>query len=218
MEFEYEPYHIGSKIKFYVPKESLILKLQDHYEKNYMDFQVVPIVFNRDSVLAPVITLLSNDEDKVFIQLNLSGNALNVIGAKPDKVYNSFENMLNSLTEVGFDLNSTFSFYEIISNIILFLDNNIKPKTIFENITTQKFSQLNDISNIMVNHIKLSNQFTLGEDVERFEMEIYPNLTNPERSIKLRILNRYIDYRKIKKFHYNMEDFIDEIYRKLVGE
>ncbi len=218
MKIEYEPYHIGSKIKFYVDKITLISKLQNYYNGKFEDYEVNPNPFNRESFLIPTITILSNDIDKIFIQVNLSGNALNIIGNEPKTVYKAFETLLESLREVGYDLKSTFSFYEIITNIILTLEIEINPKDIFKKITLPKFTQIHNISDIMVNQIKFSNRFTLAESEERFEMEIYPNLTNPEHSIRLRILNRKLDPDKIKEVHNNIEDFIKDFYQKLLKD
>ena len=119
MKFEYEPYHIGSKIKFYVDKANLISKLQNFYREKMSEYEINPNVFSRENILAPTITVMANDIDNVFIQFNLSGNALNVIGNEPNNVYNSYETLINTLPEIGYDLKSTFSFYEIITNIRL---------------------------------------------------------------------------------------------------
>ncbi len=98
------------------------------------------------------------------------------------------------------------------------LENNIKRKEIFKKITPPKFTQIHNISDIMVNQIKFYNHFTLAESEERFEMEIYPNLTNPEHSIRLRILNRKVHHDKIKEVHKNNEDFIKDFYQKLLKD
>jgi len=218
MNFEYEPYHIGSKFKFYVDKAKLVSKLQNYYEEEIEEYEVNPNVFNTGSLISPVMTVLVKEADKVFIQLNLLTNALNVIGNEPTKVYDSFKILIEALPNVGYDLKSTFSFYEIISSIILNLEKEINPKKIFEKFTTSKFTSIYNISDITVSHIKFSNQFILEEGGERFELEIYPNLTNPEHSIILKILSRKHELSGIKEFHQNIDNLINDFYQKLIEE
>jgi len=114
----YEPYHIGSKIASYVNNRSLATKIYEHFEKkeeNNIDLNEE--IFSRESLLSPVVNILTKKKEKVAIQLNLAANALNVVGNKPNDVYELSQELVKALPELGFELISTFLYYEIITNI-----------------------------------------------------------------------------------------------------
>lgn len=212
----YEPFHIGSKIRYYVDLGHLIAKLYDHFEENPKEnFETNENILSRDKFFSPLFNILTNKKEKMTIQLSYTANALNVIGNKPENVIDLFLDLMDILPSLGFELESTFSFYEIITNIILFIDG-ITPSEIFENLTSKKLSEINYIPDLNINFLRFTDKFNPMEDEERFQLELVPNRTNPNKSIILRILNRSLDYNKLKKFQENLENIIKEVYNKLV--
>ncbi len=213
----YEPFHVGSKFRYYV--DNLILaKLYEYYEKNKKkDFELNSDILSGDKYISPILNIITNKKEKLTIQLNLSANALNFIGNEPEMVIELFTELLDKLPELGFELKSTFSFYEIITNIIIKLEEqDKKPSEIFEKFSSLALTELNHIPDLGINYIRFSNKLVQMDDDERFNLEVSPNRTSPDKRIILKILNRSNDYKKIIEFQKNLEESIKEIFNKLV--
>ena len=218
MEIEsYEPFHVGSKFRYYV--DNLILaKLYEYYEKNKKkDFELNSDILSGDKYISPILNIITNKKEKLTIQLNLSANALNFVGNEPEMVIELFNDLLDNLPELGFELKSTFSFYEIITNVIVKLEEqDKKPSEIFEKFSSNTLTGLNHIPDLGINYIRFSNKLVQMDDDERFNLEVSPNRTSPDKRIILKILNRSNDYNKIIEFQKNLEGTIKEIFNKLV--
>jgi len=218
MEIEsYEPFHVGSKFRYYV--DNLILaKLYEYYEKNKKkDFELNSDILSGDKYISPILNIITNKKEKLTIQLNLSSNALNFVGNEPEMVIELFNDLLDNLPELGFELKSTFSFYEILTNVIVKLEEqDKKPSEIFEKFSSNTLTKLNHIPDLGINYIRFSNKLVQVDDDERFNLEVSPNRTSPDKRIILKILNRSNDYNKIIEFQKNLEGTIKEIFNKLV--
>ncbi|MFX1339952.1 MAG: hypothetical protein ACFFDK_15175, partial [Promethearchaeota archaeon] len=119
----YEPFHIGSKFIYYVDKAHLLAKLYEYYVTNKdKGFELYSDIPRGDQPFLPILNILSNPKEKLTLQMNLTANALNVIGNDPKKVVEFFIKLMRNLPDLGFELDSTFTFYEILTNIILLLD------------------------------------------------------------------------------------------------
>ena len=214
----YEPFHIGSKFIYYVDKGYVIGKLYDYYERNKKTgFNLNKDVLKGDKLLSPFLDIITNPEEKLLIQMNLSANALNVIGDKPEKVINLFIELMGILPDLGFELDSTFTFYEILTNIILLLEPEDKrPNEIFHKFSSNLFTKLDDIPDLKVNHIKFSSELIPKENDERFNLEIFPNQTSPDKRIILKILKRVKDYNELIPFQKRLEKLIKNIYAQMV--
>ena len=66
----YEPYHIGSKLIYYVVPQRLISKLQDYFEKNETGYIINKEAISKDSLISPVVVILKNEQNNVEIQIN----------------------------------------------------------------------------------------------------------------------------------------------------
>lgn len=218
MEIEsYEPFHIGSKFRYYV--DNLILaKLYEYYEKNKKkDFELNSDILSGDKYISPIINIITNKKEKLTIQLNLSANALNYIGNEPERVVELFMELLEKLPELGFELKATFSFYEILTNVIIKLEEqDKKPNEIFEKFSSNILTDLKNVPDLGINYIRFTNKLVQVDDDERFNLEVSPNRTSPDKRIILKILNRSNDYKKIIEFQKNLEESIKEIFNKLV--
>ncbi len=214
----YEPFHIGSKLIYYVDKGQLISKLYDHYEDNKMSgYKLNQDVLKGDRIFSPLIDIMTNPEEKLTLQMNLSANALNVIGNDSEKVINLFIELMKILPDLGFEIDSTFTFYEILTNVILLLEPEDKrPNEIFAKFSSNLFTNLEDIPGLKVNHIRFSSEFIPKENDERFNLEMYPNQTSPDKRIILRVLNRVKDYNKLIPFQEKLVTLINNIYNQMV--
>lgn len=216
----YEPFHIGSKLRYYVDPNHILAKLYNKFEEmNLSNFILNPDVLSGDKLISPFLTIITNPEEKLTIQLNLSANALNVIGDEPKKVVELFLKLLNQLPGLGFELDSTFSFFEIITSIILNLEDEvIKPQELFENFSIKIPQISKETPELIVSFIRFSDTLVHKEDDNRVIVEIIPNRTSPNKRIILKIQNRTRDYSKLIKFQKKLEDYIELIFKNLVDK
>lgn len=214
----YEPFHIGSKFKYYVDKGHLLAKLYDYYEANMEEgFELNPNILKGDGSFTPVLNIITNPKEKITIQMNLSSNALNVIGNDTKKTVDLFIKLMKSLPDLGFEINSTFSFYEIITNVILLLETEVEsPNEIFGKFSSNIFDNIEDLPNLKVNHIRFSDEMISKETEERFNLEILPNRTSPKKRIIFKILKRVKNYELLFQFQEKLEVLIKSIFEQLV--
>ncbi len=214
----YEPFHIGSKLIYYVDKGQLISKLYDHYKDNEMSgFILNQDLLKGDKVFSPLIYIITSPEEKLTLQMNLSANALNIIGNDPESVIKVLIKLMKKLPDLGFELESTFTYYEILTNIILLLEPEDKrPDEIFAKFSSNLFTNLEEIPDLKVNHIRFSNELISKENDERFSLEIYPNQTSPDKRIILRVLKRVKDHNELISFQKMLVDLIKNIYNQMV--
>lgn len=214
----YEPFHIGSKFIYYVDKAHLLGKLYEYYENNMEEgFKLNADVLKGDQSFLPIFNIITNPKEKLTLQMNLSSNALNVIGNDPNKVVAFFIKLMNNLPELGFELDSTFKFYEIITNIILLLEAEDKSSgEIFNKFSSNLFENLEIIPSLKVNHIRFSDELVSKENDEIFNLEILPNRTSPNKRIILKILKRSKNYNELTQFQKELDNLIKNIYEQLV--
>ena len=217
----YEPYHIGSKILYYADKQVLISRILEYYKKKNEDFEedkykIRNNVVYREALLESILTILIDDIDDLIVQLNLPSNALNVIGNNPKKVHKFFNELSDFLPNVGFNLESTFSFFEVITNIVVLLEEDINPKNIFQDFINPNYSQIYKSKDLFINFVRYSTEFTPQESGERFQIEFKPHLTSPNNRIMIKILNRSKNIEDIKNFENNLEDIIKDISTKFM--
>jgi hypothetical protein len=216
----YEPFHIGSKIIYYVDRRILINKIYNYYEEKNKEenniFDLNKEIVEREVVISPKINIVTNKENKTNVQMNYVSDALNVTGTEPPYVYEIFEDLMGKLPSLGFELESTFAYYEVISSVILLIEKDAKD--IFDKFSPNLFSEIDYIPEIRVNYIKFSDSFIEGANQERFQLEVLPNRTSPTKRLILRILNRFFKLEEVKPFIDNFNNLINDIYHKLGDE
>ena len=225
MRYElYEPFHIGSKFQSHVRNRDILRALYYYYNEEIdEDLELNEDIINKNVIMSPFLNILTKKkkedlkkQENLKIQLNLSINALNVIGDIPENVSNLFQEMLKRLPELGFELESTFSFYEIIMKYVIILEEYAKkPKDIFNRFLVEKFLNLKNVPNLNISHIRFSEELVAKED-DLFNLEILPNQTSPNTRMYLNILKRSKDSKAIIKFQDNYEESIKEICKRLV--
>jgi len=214
----YEPFHIGSKLMYYVDKGHLLAKLYEYYEANIEEgFELNPNILKGVGSFTPVLNIITNPKEKITIQMNLSSNALNVIGNDTKKTVELFIKLMRSLPDLGFEIGSTFSFYEIITNVILLLETEAEsPNEIFGKFSSNIFDNIEVLPNLKVNYIRFSDEMISKETEERFNLEILPNRTSPKKRIIFKILKRVKNYELLIQFQEKLEVIIKKIFEQLV--
>ena len=213
----YEPYHIGSKIASIVNIRSLATKIFEYFEQMDSDeYEINYEIFGRESILNPIINILTKIKEKTSVQLNLPVAALNVVGNKPSHVYELSKELVEILPDLGFELDSTFLFYEIITNIHFKV--NKEPINLFKKFSCDKFSEIEGMPEMHVNYIKFSDVFVPKEDDERFQIEFVPNPTSPSKRIILKMLWRFKNYSDLENFHKDLNELIENIFNKLIED
>lgn len=223
MRYElYEPFHIGSKFQLHVRNMDILRAFYYYYNEEINDdFNLNEDIINKNIVMSPFLNILTKKknhkkQENLKMQLNLSINALNIIGDISVNVSNLFQEMLILLPKLGFELESTFSFYEIIiKNVIILENNDKKPNEIFNKFLVEKFQNIKNVPNLNISHIRFSEELVAKEN-ELFNLEILPNRTSPNTRFYLNILKRSRDSKEIIKFQETYEESIKEICKRLV--
>jgi len=209
----YEPYHIGSKLIYYVAPQRLINKLQDYFEKNEKGYIINKEAISKDSLISPIVVILKNEENNVEVQVNYSAPALNCIGSIPEDVFGLSQNIMKILPEVGYDLESTFLFYEIIANVVLIVKT--PAEEILKKFSTLTISEELKIPMLNVTQIRFSDKFVPKQDEEFFEISLFPHRTSPKNRIILRIVKRFTKFEDLLAFNNNRNKLILDIYKNL---
>lgn len=195
MEIEsYEPYHIGIKLNPATNLDSLKSKLKEKLNATgYYETEKTPSGQQQTIFGLPFETLGTKND--VRVELNYLAQALNVIGTKPVSVSEVFTEITSILPGIGFELDKTSLFYEIVSSIVIKSDDkpaDLLNKSVNLNIGTLS---LNDLD-LNIIGVKVG-----CEDIEKgktFVLSIEPNVTSPSNRfmVKLRYLSRDIEIAK----------------------
>jgi len=211
----YEPYHIGLKLYNYVDRGLLTVKIYKHFEtKPEEKYELNDEIISGIKSVSPIITIVTDLDSKTIIQMNFAIGALNIVGSDPKSVYELFIDLFKALPELGFELESTFSFFEIISHIILKVEE--KPQDIFKKFVSIDFSKEIGIPDINVNFVRFSNLLSPREEDTIFQLEVIPNPTSPNTRLILRIVYRIRDIEAFKSFHIEFDKTIKGIYKKII--
>ena len=144
--------------------------------------------------------------------MNVSGNNLR----EPDLVVTLFRNLLKNLSVIGFELESIFSFYEIIANAIILLEADLKPLEVFQKFSPQILKTIKPMENLQLKIIKFSNELVSKNIEDLISLEISPNRASPHSRMTFRIIYRNNNSEEIIKFQENIRSLIEEIFNKLV--
>ncbi len=222
----FEPFHIGSKFKSHVRNVDILRAFYKHFSENidqdFEDFELNEDILTKEVLMSPFLTIITKKkkenqkQENLKIQLNLSTNALNVIGDIPANVFDLFKKMSNLLPTLGFELESTFLFYEVINkNVIILNKDDKKPIDIFKRISEKRFQNIENVPDLNVSYIRFSKELVTKEN-ELFNIEILPNHTSPDTRLFLNILKRTEDHQDLINFQEIYESALNEICKRLV--
>lgn len=194
----FEPYHIGIKIRPAFDPASIrkfreILGIKESYE-------VIP---ESPYLGIPIIEVAK--KETTIIQLNIEGNAVNSIGSNPNEVIEVSKEILDFLSESGFDMDSSVSFYEIIAAISIKTDKN-PLETLTSNVKFET-SQFNEFDASITGY-KISST-DIKDENELFEMLIEPKAVSPKSRYFVKIFMRTRDFEKIIEFNERIEEFVN---------
>jgi hypothetical protein len=216
----YEPFHIGSRCQYYVKKTRLVRKIINYYEKKSKSeeekkYKLDKEIIRTGTATNPIANLVEDLEKGTSIQLNIPVNALNVVGDNPEKVFESFQELFSKLPEFGFELDSTFIFHEIISNVVVKIDKD--PKKIFQELTPNNFKNIEGVPQLSINSLNLSDRFIPKVNEEKFEIKILPHETSPKKRIIIRVLMRTERLELIEDYYNKFPLVLNNIYNKFAG-
>lgn len=203
----YEPYHIGIKLKPYVDLDILREKIMTPLkEKGY---KLTKIKTEMDLGPMGIITSaeIIGTKSEVNIQLNFPSKALNSIGTDPKKVLVVFEDVLESLSSIGYDIEETISFFEIMSNIIVEpKDNPIKILANSLKVTSKTLKSLG--YSLPVCGIRLYEKKNEDNFIQTI---IEPNPINPKKTFSLKLTYRSTNKEELKSIHENIERIVMDV-------
>lgn len=213
----FDPFHIGSKIRYINESQNILAKLFKFYEKEApKDFELQK---GPQMPLSPTINILSHKSENLTMHLNYTSDALNISGRslkKTDLVVSLFRELLKDLENIGFELKSTFSFYEIIANATILLENDLKPLDVIQKFSPQIFNPIEPIQDLELSTIKFSNELTIKRTEDLVSLQITPNRMSPHTRMTFRLIYRSDKSEDIIKFQENIMSLIEQIFIKLV--
>lgn len=212
MEIEsYEPYHIGTKLNPNVDLDILRNKMESVLKEK--EYEIV----KRPKIELPIKIGLPTEvlgvKKDVRVELNFDAHALNVIGGKPDDVLEIFNEIIPSLSNLGYELEATALFYEIVTNLIIRLDRN--PREIlneFSKVNLEPFREVGDI-----NVIAMRVGTWISKEHELMTLTIEPSPLSPSNRFVLRIRFQSKEKEKIESFHTKLNDRVIQVIRSLGG-
>ncbi len=209
----YEPYHIGSKLFHYVNLPKLVRKIQDYIEENKKLFEVNRNAFSKDAILSPNVKITNKVESDLSVHLNLTASALNVASNNPKEVIELSQEIMNILPELGFDLDSTFVFYEVVINVIFRTKSD--SINIFKNISNVNILEGSDYPEMITNQIRFSDKQISKENEDLIEITLSTYKTSPRNRIILRFIQRVFNYNDLKYLNENYEKVLLKIYKNI---
>ena len=203
MEIEsFEPYHIGIKLRPPIDP-AIITKLISTLQK--MDFETI----QQAPYGIPLIEIAR--KKNTVVQINLDANAVNAIGINPNDVMSIHEELIKSFDAINIDLESSVSFYELISVISIKTHQN--PQKVLENnikFDLSLFSKYDaSISGIKISKSKIENENEL------FEIYTEPKSLSPRERYYMRIFLKSSNFDEIKDLNDNIKEFVEEYIQNL---
>lgn len=169
----FEPYHIGMKLIPDINLNILMDKIKNVLgQKEYEVTKELKIEKYSIKINSP--TEILGTKNDVTVELNFAAQALNVIGNNPSNVFKIFEEVQDFLPTIGYEINASALFYEILSTIIIKTDKN--PIELLNKSTRLDCTAFEEINHLGVIGLKIGSMET---DTNLFNLIIEPNKTSP---------------------------------------
>lgn len=199
----YEPYHIGNKLNPATNFDGLKTKLKEKLKTiGYSVTEKTPT--GQQIFLDLPIETLGTKND-VRVELNHLAQALNVVGTKPESVTEIFTEITSILPDIGYELDKTSLFYEIVASIVIKSDD--KPTDILNRSVNLNIGTLS-LNDLDMNIISMKFG---GENIEKgksFVLSIEPNVTSPSSRFLVKLQYRSRDMGIVKSFHSDLDSKI----------
>jgi len=203
----FEPYHIGTKLIPDIDLNIFLEKITKVIEQNEYEVPKEPIS-NIQIIGSP--TKIIGVKNDVRIELNFAAQALNVIGRNPSDVFDIFEEVQDLLPSIGYEIDATVLFYEIISTIIIKTDKD--PVELLKKSTRLDFTAFEDIYDLGVIGLRISN---MEKNNILFNLIIEPNKTSPNSRFSVQLQFRSKEKEKIQFINNELENKILSIIQSL---
>ena len=192
----YELYHIGSKLNPATDFNTLKSKLKEKFAATGYSVINEPPIENLFLPKNPVEVIAT--KDTVRVEHNILAQALNVIGTNVDNVQELFNDLINELMDLEYEIDDLIIFYEIIATVIIKVDE--RPIDILNrslSLDTSSFP-VKDIPDWDIYGIKVRGTNNLKNAF--FNAFIEPNPTNPNSRFKLKLQYRSREKENIQEF------------------
>ena len=210
---EIEPYdlcHIGIKFKSIVDLNMLKEKIEKILPEHGYESVDKAFVDAEKRVITGVIGAKGNTN----VELNYVANALNTVGKEPVTVLTIFKEVTQCLPDIGYDLEATVLFYEILANMNI--KSNRNPGDILTKSSRIDLSPLEGIKDIGVTGVLISNK-ERAQEYELFSLIIEPNPTSPRNRLAIRLQYRSRDTEDITSFQESIDNRISKIIQSIEG-
>lgn len=200
----YELYHIGNKLNPAINFE----KFKDDLETSLKDcgFSITKEdSFNRINVPSEVICT----KNSVKVELNYERQALNLIGTNPSEVTSIFEEIISTLPDMDYEIDSTIVFFEVIAGILL--KSSGKPLEKIGALISLNTKLFTDDDIPEVNTIGIRIGGNEPSDKAFITLTIEPNPVNPNLKTAVKIQYR-AEKQNIIEFHRKLDGKIMKLF------
>lgn len=209
----YEPYHIGNKLNPAMNFDSMKSKLRDCLkEAGYSLTDDTPqpgqqIILNMGNEI-----LGTKDDSRV--ELNHTAQALNVIGTNPSNVSDVFSEITSILEDIGYEIDKTILFFEIISSITVKSDG--KPIELLNNTikSNLKSFPVSDVQDLNVVGVRIGGESS-SED-SSFVLTVEPSVTSPSSRFVVKLQYRTHKKENVSNFHKDLNNNVTDFINRLV--
>lgn len=212
MEIEsYELYHIGTKLNPNVNLDVLKNKMESALKEK--EYEIV----EKPKIELPIkiglsIEVLGIKKD-VKVELNFDAHALNVVGRKPDDVFEIFNEIIPSLSSLGYELEATVLFYEIVTNLIIKSERN--PREILNKSSKVNLEPWREVGDINVIGMRVGTW--ISKEHELMSLIIEPSPVSPSNRFVLKLRFQSKEKEKIGSFHTKLNDRVMQVIQSLGG-
>ena len=206
----YDIYHIGTKLNSSVDierlRQVLIAELpKKKYflqpRKNILEGLTLPLL-NPTEIIAT--------KESVKIEINYPLNALNVIGENPQKVYQSFEEVISILETIKeYELSRVITLYEILARAVI--PTTKKPLDMLKDHVTVKLDCFDAVGGGQVYGLTIRGPGLTPEDgVLQLTLEPHPN--SPNKNFLLQVLRQVKNIDEIKSFPETIKNSLQKLF------
>jgi len=209
----YEPYHIGIKLQSHISLETLGGKLRKTFKEKGFDIperavteMTLPILPSREVL---------GVKDGVRVEFNVPVQALNTIGAEPEKVMNVFKDLISILSSLEYDLGASIAFYEIVASINIKTEKH--PREAINKSIKADLGAFAEYGEIVKDSFRIVN-VAPTEKQGQINMTVEPSPSSPNTKYLIRLLYRVLEIEQIENFHQKLAERLIEVIESLESE
>lgn len=164
--------------------------------------------------VAPLAQVLGN-KDNVRVWFNIPALALNSTGQDPDKVIQVFKEIIKGMEELGYDLEASIVFYEVLVTVIV--KSSARPTDKINKAMKINLSSLQKLGTVVVDSFRIVNE-NPNDETGVLNLVVEPNPSNPEKSYQTKLQYRCPKPAQVESFHADLKGRIIDVMQSIEAE